>query len=119
MDLEIEAINKNKTWKLVKPPLGAKVIGVKRVYRTKLNENGEIDKCKARLVAKGVRARKRDRLQRGVCPTAPVSRWDTIRMIISLVARNGWKLYHLMSRVPSCTGSLLKKYTLHNHKVMR
>lgn len=34
-------------------PKDAKKIGVKWVFRTKLNENGEVDKFKARLVAKG------------------------------------------------------------------
>lgn len=53
MDLEIEAIVKNKTWELADLPVGAKKIGVKWVYKTKLNESGEVDKCKARLVAKG------------------------------------------------------------------
>lgn len=48
-DLEIGAIIKNETWELVDAPKEVKVIGVKWVYRTKLNENGEIDKCKARL----------------------------------------------------------------------
>ena len=92
MDLEIEAINKNKTWKLVNAPSGAKVIGVKWVYRTKLNKNGKIDKCKASLVAKGYAQEK------GIDYNevyAPVARWDTIRLIISLAARNGWKLYQL------------------------
>lgn len=53
MDLEMEAIEKNKTWQLTNLPEGAKKIGVKWVFRTKLNENGEVDKFKARLVAKG------------------------------------------------------------------
>lgn len=35
MDAEIEAIEKNKTWKLVELPVGAKRIGVKWVYKTK------------------------------------------------------------------------------------
>ncbi|RVW74571.1 Retrovirus-related Pol polyprotein from transposon RE1 [Vitis vinifera] len=34
-------------------PKGQKTIGVKWVYKTKLKENGEVDKHKARLVAKG------------------------------------------------------------------
>ena len=53
MDLEIKAIEKNGTWELTTLPVGAKRIGVKWVFKTKLNENGEVDKYKARLVAKG------------------------------------------------------------------
>ncbi|RDX91468.1 hypothetical protein CR513_26546, partial [Mucuna pruriens] len=54
MNIEIEAIIRNKTWELINPPKGVKTIGVKWVFKTKLNKNGEIDKCKARLVAKGI-----------------------------------------------------------------
>ena len=53
MDLEMKAIEKNETWQLTILPKVAKKIGVKRVFKTKLNENGEVDKCKALLVAKG------------------------------------------------------------------
>ncbi|CAL8163861.1 unnamed protein product [Prunus armeniaca] len=52
MDSEIEAIKKNNTWELMELLAGRKVIGVKWVYKTKHNKNGEIDKHKARLVAK-------------------------------------------------------------------
>ena len=53
MDMEIKAIERNNTWELTDLPIGAKKIGVKWVYKTKLKENGEVDKFKARLVAKG------------------------------------------------------------------
>ena len=53
MDLEIEAIERNGTWELTDLPKGMKKIGVKWVFKTKLNENGKLDKCKAWLVAKG------------------------------------------------------------------
>nr|KYP54551.1 hypothetical protein KK1_000742 [Cajanus cajan] len=53
MDVEIQAIEKNGTWELTDLPKGQKTIGVKWVYKTKLNEKGEIDKFKARLVVKG------------------------------------------------------------------
>ena len=53
MDLEIEAIEKNKTWQLTTLLNGAKKIGVKWVFKTKLHEKGEVDKCKSRVVAKG------------------------------------------------------------------
>ncbi|RVW39030.1 Retrovirus-related Pol polyprotein from transposon TNT 1-94 [Vitis vinifera] len=53
MDVEMEAIKKNGTWELKILPKGGKTIGVKWVYKTKFNENGEVEKHKARLVVKG------------------------------------------------------------------
>ena len=53
MDAEIRSIEKNETWSLTELQAGAKKIGVKWIYKTKLNEFGEVDKFKARLIAKG------------------------------------------------------------------
>lgn len=53
MKLEIEAIKKNNTWELCDLPPGATAIGVKWVFKTKLDKDGKIDKHKARLVVKG------------------------------------------------------------------
>ncbi|XP_075097917.1 uncharacterized protein LOC142175238 [Nicotiana tabacum] len=53
MDEEIRAIERNNTWELTDLPENQKTIGVKWVYKTKLKDNGEVDKYKARLVAKG------------------------------------------------------------------
>lgn len=54
MDEEIISIEKkNQTWRLVVLSTGAKKTGVKWIYKTKLNELGEVDKYKARLVVKG------------------------------------------------------------------
>ncbi|KAL6321847.1 hypothetical protein AAG906_035546 [Vitis piasezkii] len=71
---------------------GAKTIGVKWIYKTKLNELGEVNKYKARLVAKGYSQ------QQGVDFTeiyAPVARMDTVRMIVALAAQRGWTIYQL------------------------
>lgn len=92
MDIEIKSIEKNQTWKLTELPTGAKKIGVKWIYKTKLNELGEVDKYKARLVAKGYSQ------QHGVDYTevfAPVARMDTVRMIIALAAQRSWRIYQL------------------------
>lgn len=73
-------------------PRGAKKIGVKWVFKTKLNEKGEVDKCKARLVAK------RYTQQTGIDYTevfAPVARWDTIRLILALAASRDHKVFQL------------------------
>lgn len=92
MDNEIEAIKKNNIWELTDLPAGARTIGVKWIFKTNLNENGEVEKYKARLVAKGYSQKK------GVDYTevfAPVARWDTIRMVIALAAQKGWNIYQL------------------------
>ena len=92
MDSEIEAIERNNTWELIDMPSGGKVIGVKWIYKTKLNEKGEVDKYKARLVAKGYSQ------QYGVDYAevfAPVARLDTVRVILSLAAQYNWTVYQL------------------------
>jgi hypothetical protein len=92
MNKEIEAIERNETWVLTTLPEGVNSIGVKWIFKTKLNESGEIDKCKARLVAKGYAQ------QYGIDYTevyAPVARLDTIRLIIALAAQEGWSIFQL------------------------
>ena len=92
MDAEIKSIEKNDTWELTNLPKGQKTIGVKWVFKTKLNEKGEVDKHKARLVAKGYKQKY------GIDYTevfAPVARQDTIRLVISLAAQNSWPIFQL------------------------
>lgn len=92
MDAEIQAIERNDTWELTELPPGGKTIGVKWVFRTKLNENGKADKYKARVVAKGYSQ------QYGVYYAevfAPVARLDTIRVVLSLATLKTWMVYQL------------------------
>ncbi|KAK0596555.1 hypothetical protein LWI29_016765 [Acer saccharum] len=53
MEDEIRMIEKNQTWELVDRPKNREVVGVKWIYKTKLNQDGNIQKHKARLVARG------------------------------------------------------------------
>lgn len=92
MDEEIKSIERNQTWNLTELPVGAKKIGVKWIYKTKLNELGEVDKFKARLVVKGYSQQQGIDYQEVF---APVARMDTLRMIIAFAAASGWKLYQL------------------------
>ena len=90
MEDEMSMIQKNKTWELVVKPKDRKVIGVKWVYKTKLNVDGSINKYKARLVVKGYA------LIFGVdyCDTfVPVARLDTVRLLLAIATQKGWKVF--------------------------
>ena len=65
---------------------------MKWVFKTKLNEKGEVDKYKARLVAKGYKQRY------GIDYTevfSPVARHDTIRLVVALAALQSWQIFQL------------------------
>ncbi|XP_077219765.1 uncharacterized protein LOC143853955 [Tasmannia lanceolata] len=53
MDLEMEALQANKTWELVPLPPGARPVGCRWVYAVKHLPDGTIERLKAQLVAKG------------------------------------------------------------------
>jgi hypothetical protein len=53
MHEEIDALNQNNTWSFIPRPPGANVVGSKWIFRTKMKEDGTIDRFKARLVANG------------------------------------------------------------------
>nr|GEZ06318.1 ribonuclease H-like domain, reverse transcriptase, RNA-dependent DNA polymerase [Tanacetum cinerariifolium] len=53
MKVELDSINRNNIWELTTLPKGQKAIGLKWVFKTKKDANGNIIKHKARLVAKG------------------------------------------------------------------
>ena len=73
----------------VEKPLDGKIIGVKWVFRTKLNANGSINKYKARLVVKGYT----QIFELDYSETfALVDRLDTIRLLLAIAAEKGWRV---------------------------
>lgn len=101
--MEIEPIEKNRTWDLVDLPQGAKAIGLKWIFKIKWNSDGNINKFKARLVAKGYVQ------QQGIDfdeVFAPVARLETIRLLINLAATNGWEVHHLDVKTAFLHGEL-------------
>lgn len=100
---EINAIEKNQTWKLVELPAGQKPIGLKWVYKLKRDSNGEITKHKARLVAKGY-VQKHGIDYEEVF--ASVTRLEIVKLLLALAAKNGWEVHHLDVKSAFLNGEL-------------
>ncbi|KAH9688593.1 retrovirus-related pol polyprotein from transposon RE1 [Citrus sinensis] len=89
MQLEYDALIRNKTWNLVSMDLTHKLVGCKWVFRTKYNSDGSVSKHKARLVAKGFHQ------TAGVDYSetySPVVKSSTVRVILSLAVMQGWNV---------------------------
>jgi histone deacetylase 1/2 len=92
MDIEYEALMKNKTWHLVPPQKGRNIKDCRWVFKVKRKADGSLDKYKTRLVAKGYKQRY------GVDyedTFSPVIKMATIRIILSVVISRGWTLRQL------------------------
>jgi histone deacetylase 1/2 len=92
MNLEYDALLRNKTWRLVPRPQGKNIIGCKWVYKVKHKAYGSVDRYKARLVAKGFKQRYGIDYEDTF---SPVVKAATIHLILSIAVSNGWSLRQL------------------------
>lgn len=92
MEMELEALEGNKTWSVVSLPEGKHPVGCKWVYKTKYNADGSVERHKARLVAKGFTQ------QDGIDyldTFSPVAKLVTVKLLLSVAAIKGWSLTQL------------------------
>jgi hypothetical protein len=92
MDVEFDALMKNKTYHLVPPQKGSNIIDCKWVYKIKRRADGSLDRYKSQLVAKGFTQ------QYGVDYEETFSlvvKSATIKVILSLVISQGWVMRQL------------------------
>jgi histone deacetylase 1/2 len=92
MDIEYDALMKNKTWHLVPPTKGRNIIDCKWVWKVKRKADGTLDKYKARLVAKGYKQRFSIDYEDTFIPVVKVT---TVRIILSVAISRGWSLRQL------------------------
>ena len=97
MKEEMEAIDRNQTWEVVAPPPNCRPIGLKWLFKLKKSAKREILRHKARLVVKGYSQ------PQGIDfdeVFAPVVRFKSIRVLISIAAQEGCILNHLDVKSP-------------------
>ena len=103
MNEELNSIEKNNTWELVELPKNKKAIGVKWVYKVKVNPKGEVVRYKARLVARGFLQRQGIDYEEVF---APVARLETVRVVVAHASLRGWKLHQLDVKSAFLNGDL-------------
>jgi hypothetical protein len=87
---EYESILKNDVWEVVPRPQGNSVVTSKWIYKVKHAADGNVEKFKARLVARGFSEKEGidyDQI------FSPISRYTSIRIIISLALVLNWELH--------------------------
>ncbi|GJW95517.1 retrovirus-related pol polyprotein from transposon TNT 1-94 [Tanacetum coccineum] len=88
----LEQVIANDVWDLVPLPMSQSVIGIKWVFKNKLDENGIVSRNKARLVAQGYNQ------QEGIDydeTYASVARLESIRILLAIACANDFKLYQM------------------------
>jgi hypothetical protein len=103
---EHASIMKNDVWEVVPRPEGKSVVGSRWIYKIKHAANGSIEKFKARFMAKGFSQKE------GVDydeTFAPIARYTSIKVVISLAARWVGRFIRWTSRWPSSMELLRRK----------
>uniref|UniRef100_H3H8N2 Integrase catalytic domain-containing protein n=1 Tax=Phytophthora ramorum TaxID=164328 RepID=H3H8N2_PHYRM len=102
-DSKCDSLLKNDTWDVVPLPKGRKAIGCRWVFRVKENQAGEIERFKARLVAKGFSQKYGIDYDETF---APVAKFTSIRIVLSLAAKYGLKLHQMDVKTAFLNGVL-------------
>ena len=109
MNEEYNSIMRNKTWDLVELPKDKVPIGSKWLFKSKLKEDGSIDKFKEILVSKCYSQ------QEGIDFEETyelVAKLNTIRLLVSLATKHNWRIHQLDVKYSFLNGDLKEEVYL-------
>jgi hypothetical protein len=110
MKAEMDAVEKNHTWELADLPRGHRAITLKWVFKLKRDKVGAIIKHKAHLVARGFLQREGIDFDNAF---APVARMESMRLLLALVAQEGWRVHHMDVKSAFLNGDLKEEVYVH------
>ena len=89
---EYQSIMKNDVWDVVPRPEGKSLATSKWIYKIEHAADGSIEKYKTRFVARGFSQKEGIDYEETF---APMARYTSIRAIMALAAKLGWKLHQM------------------------
>lgn len=107
MEAEYNSIIKHDTCKIVDRPLNRKLIGTKWIWRVKYKVFGTSEKYKARLVAQACSQVEGFDVSKTFAPT---DRMSTIRLVLGLAARRGWKEFQMDVKSAFLNGEIKEEF---------
>jgi hypothetical protein len=98
MQEELNQFERNQVWELVSRSSGKHIIGIRWVFKNKLNENGIIVRNKARLVAQGYNQEEGIDFEETF---SPVARSEAIRLLLAYGCSMNFQLFQMDVKTPS------------------
>jgi hypothetical protein len=96
MEEELDQIDRNETWELVPRPKYNNMIGIKWVFRDKLNEDGHVTRNKESLISKGYAKVEGIDFEKTF---ARVSRMEVIRLILAYACSKRIAISYLLQNL--------------------
>ncbi|KAL4590865.1 hypothetical protein LXL04_003810 [Taraxacum kok-saghyz] len=103
MQAELNDFERNKVWRLIPTPPNVSVVGLKWVFRNKVDKEGNVVRNKARLVVKGYCQ------QEGIDyeeTFAPVARLEAVRIFLAYAASKNFQVYQMDVKCAFINGEL-------------
>ncbi|KAI3499752.1 hypothetical protein L1887_35561 [Cichorium endivia] len=103
LQMELEEFERNKVWRLIPKPANASIVGLKWVYRNKLDTEGNVVWNKASLVVKGYCQHEGINYEETF---APVARLESVRIFLAYVAHKNFDVFQMDVKCAFLNGDL-------------